>query len=168
MLSQSEQKQLVNLLRKLDPGYYPIEIFWEFCRLNKLTSIEILPFVMRDGKPYKILLTNRGEKDRFWKNMYHYTGCVVRANDTLEDSIKRVLNDELSSVKLVSSPKFLFVNFSDNNPRGKSLGLIYYMEVEEYSKVGEFFDIDSLPENIVTEQINVIKKAVELVQTTLT
>lgn len=156
MLDKDEEKELVTLLRKLEPGYFPLKIFWEFARLNKLTAMEIVPFIKSDYEEEdKVLLIKRGEEDLFWSGQYHTPGCIVRGTDTLDNARDRVYIEELASPMLSIDITFSHVN-SYVTPRGRNLGLVHFLELNEKPSVGEVFSLDSLPNNIVGYQVEMI------------
>jgi len=94
-MSEEEQKTLVKLLKKLSPGFYPLEIYHEFCRLNTVSFIEIIPIINDGRNTPKILMIKRPKNDLHWPNLYHTPGCTIRPTDTLESTFQRILKDEL-------------------------------------------------------------------------
>ena len=155
-----EEQQLVTLLKKLEPGYFPIEIFWEFCRLCKLTVIELLPCFKDEDNNVKVLLTKRPDNDRFWPGKYHNPGCIVRQGDTIESAIERVINEELSGVKIFGEPKFQGVK-SVVSERGGHIQIYYSVLLDsnndELNRLGKLFDASKLTDNEVIEKDSAVK-----------
>ncbi len=159
-LTQDETQELVRLLKKLKPGFYPIEIFWEFCRLIKTTSLEVVPFVRDENGNIKVVLIKRPHDDKFWPDSYHNPGCIVRPNDTFAMALNRVIEEELEDPKIITPPVFFDVVFS-KYCRGENIGLINWIELDSNLNIGEAFDIGNFPENMVKEEIPYIIKAAQ-------
>lgn len=159
-ITKPEIEELVRLLKKLEPGYYPIEVFWEFCRLVKVCTVELVPFVRDQEGNIKVVLTKRDDNDKFWPGMYHTPGCIVRPRDTLEESINRVMIEELKNPKVLKPPKFVTFLFSGHK-RGEGVQLLYWVELDKKIPCGELFSCDELPVNFIQGQKKFLDKALE-------
>lgn len=162
MLNSSEIKQTVETLRKLEPGYYPIEIFWEFCRLNKLTTIELAIFKKYKDKNPKVLLIKRPKDDKFWPGLYHNPGCIIRSTDSLDDALNRVLTQELNNPDLTIKPQFIKSYFSKFIERGNIIAMQYWAEANNTS-VGEFIEYNRIKQmkNMVNGTLENIEASIE-------
>jgi hypothetical protein len=160
-LSDKEILTLITLLKRLEPGKLPLPVFLEIARLNVIPIIEIVPLRKKDGK-IQVLLTKRDDNDPNWPGMYHTPGTVVRASDVnseYNEAFGRILEGELVGLR-TSEPVFVYP-LLHKVKRGMESSLVFWVEVKEDPKIGEFFDIDSLPENIIDTQVEFIKKAAE-------
>jgi hypothetical protein len=158
-MTEAEQKQLLSLLEKLEPGFYPIEIFWQFARLSTMPTIEFVPF-RYIGESLEVLLLPRADDDKFWPGMMHIPGCVIRPNDTRDDVFARIMHDELLDVSL-GEPTFVATHVRKTT-RGNEHAEIYCAEVLGEPKVGKFYDVQSLPENIIDVYRNLIAEAAKV------
>ena len=146
MLDHDEQTQLLSLLSKLEPGFYPIELFWEFARLMTVATIECIPLRLRDGS-VEVLLTRRAADDKFWPNKLHIPGCVVRPTDNEDDALERICTKELRGTT-VGKPVEL-VAYVRRLERGNEMTKMFWVEVTGDSKDGEFYNVDDLPADLL-------------------
>lgn len=160
-MSPDEIENLVTLLRKLEPGFFPLSVFNEMARLNVLTAIEVVP-VRMVGASVHVLLLKRGVDDLFWKGLYHTPGTIVIASDqanTFADGLARIVKGELDNAPYLGSPVFVEV-VNIQHERGRSNGIVYWLEMkDEHNSCGEYYDVDHLPPNIVTSQVAMIQSA---------
>lgn len=161
MLNSAEEKQLVKLLRKIEPGFYPLDVFWEFQRLTKQTAVEIIPLVKTEEE-IKIYMIQRESDDKFWPSLWHTPGCIIRPTDKIETAINRVLEEELNSPQLIIKPTYVDTIAGDS-PRGDFLGYLMYtlMKTEPKVKNGRSFALDSIPDNIINLQKDFISHVLE-------
>ncbi len=160
-ITQKEINQVVNILSKLEPGYLPQEIFYQFTRLYVTPIIELVPIRKTDTGEIRVLTIEREADDPHWPGLIHTPGTVLRANDeSVENALNRIQNKELKGMMFEIKPIFVHYDFHRVN-RGMELALVY---VTEYSKSIEgSVEVDpaNFPENLVDTQINFIQKAIE-------
>jgi hypothetical protein len=93
--------------------------------------------------------------------MVHTPGTVVRASDkagNFSNAFTRVLKDELCDLEIVCGPEFVAYEFRQVR-RGSELALVFFVEYRGVPIVGKEVAINNLPENIVENQPEFIKKA---------
>lgn len=159
-MNKQEEKHLVELLSKLEPGFYPLEIFLQFARLSVLSIVEFVPLRIHNGKT-EILLLKRPEHDEIWQGEVHTPGTVVRPTDTEGGSYQayeRIEKEELLGTK-VSSGHFVGSIFHPSK-RGMENAQVFWVEVIGDPKVGKFYDTDNLPENLMDSQRGFIAEAI--------
>ena len=157
-LPDDEVKLVTDVLAKLEPGFLPLSIFHEIARLTATPVIEIVPLRRVAGR-VQILLTERDANDLFWPGQPHVPGTVIRATDTLESAFARVFNQELGGVA-ASRPTFV-ENILNHSNRGAECSQIYWIDVTGETTVGQFYDVEKLPETVVASQMNFIPAAIE-------
>lgn len=153
-------KQLVMLLSELKVGVLPLEVFQQVARLVVLPILELVPLRVHGGA-VEVLLLKRPINDLLWPSQWHTPGSVIRAYDEgsdASDALKRVINEELKGIK-IGTPKFI-KSLLNQNERGKEWANIFWAEVLEAPKVGEFFNSNSLPSNTMASQLSFINDAV--------
>jgi len=144
-LSQRELHRLVQLLKKLTPGFLPQPIFLEFARLVTLPIVEIVPVRQRASRT-EVLLTRRDSDDPIWPDRLHVPGTVIRSTDrSYDDSIHRLLEIELDGTP--SGPPHFVVNLLHHQDRGSESALIFWVEVLGEPRAGNFYDSGNLPRN---------------------
>ena len=148
--------ETLEYLKTLKPGLLPLELFYELCRLVTISSYEVVPFCKIDGD-HKVLLVRRETDDPYWPGLWHTTGTVIRPTDTLESAKNRLFSLELDNPEVLVEPVFMG-NLVGKEKRGNSVGIYHYAVVEKTS-IGECFGVDNLPSDIVTYQVQMIKKA---------
>lgn len=155
-LSKDEEAQLVTLLKKLEPGFQPFEIFLQMARLNVLPIIEFVPLRMRDGKVEVLLLDREA-----WPHGLHTPGTVIRPTDIAAGNYQafdRILKDELAGTE-VSDPHYAGSTLH-SSPRGGEQAQIFWVEVQGEPKAGAFYPADALPDDLIESQQKFIKLAV--------
>ncbi|MDD5294965.1 MAG: hypothetical protein PHP21_03550 [Patescibacteria group bacterium] len=159
-------KDDIEIIRKkmaqLKPGILPLPIFLEVSRLCVLSTIEIVPNRLEKNNSLQVLLIKRKEDDSNWPDMFHAPGTVVRETDregNFKDAIKRILTDELKNVKIEIGPIFVKPVFR-NLGRGKEMTLMHWAIAKGSCPLGKYFNIDSLPGNVIKKQVKDIKMAV--------
>jgi hypothetical protein len=157
-LTPSEQKTLVDLLKKLKPGFLPFEIFLQVARLVTTPVIEFVPLRLNDKGQVEVLLLDR----ELWPHGLHTPGTVIRATDNENNSYKafhRILDDELKGTH-VSNPHYVGSNLHKSQ-RGMEQAQVFWVEVLGEPKAGEFHAVDSLPEETMDSQLKFIKLAAD-------
>lgn len=159
MLTEPELRQLIALLQKLEPGFYPIELFWQFARLMTAATIEFVPLRMNEGK-VEVMLTRRPVDDKFWPGNLHIPGCIVRPTDTEEAVIKRICAKELSGTRL-GEPSELHTQVRKTQ-RGNEMTKLFWVGVLGDSTDGEFYSVDNLPDDLLPAYPASIVQAADL------
>ncbi len=130
----------------------PFDIFLQIARIAALPIIEFVPLRMTD-KSAEVLLLERSADDRLWPSALHVPGTVVRATDNagnFDSAFNRIIDDELHGLK-VTTPTFV-KNILNKSLRGVEVSQIFWVEVLEEPKLGEFYPIDSLPDSLMPSQ----------------
>lgn len=160
-MNKAEEKQLVSLLKKLPAGFLPLDIFIEIARLTTLSIIEFVPFRNINGYT-EILLLRRDSDDTLWPNELHTPGTVIRPTDLDSNdhlAFHRILDEELGGTK-VSEPIYVGSNLHKSR-RGAEQAQIFWVEVLDEPKVGNFYRIDRLPSNMMESQMGFVKLAAD-------
>lgn len=168
-LTNSEIKDVAEKLKKLQPGFLPFDIFYQFNRLKVTITIEVVPLCLDPSGEVMVVLFNRGPKDPWWPNLYHTPGaCVIDGDISDQDewglptkTFTRLKKDEFKDIQLINSPQFVG-NLSHQTVRGPESVHVYIQEVEYESAKPYLFPVSQLPKNIVSHQINMIKKCAEV------
>lgn len=159
--TQNEILEAANILKKMVPGTLPQPLFIEITRIAATPIVEIVPLRKNQQGEIEILLTKRDTNDPTWPGMYHTPGTVVRPSDTegsYKDSFDRILAGELKNTP-TTSPIFV-TNYLHKVKRGMESSLIYWVEVTGKPLVGEFFNSNNLPVNLIDTQIDFINIAI--------
>jgi hypothetical protein len=160
--SAREIASAVEIFSRLKPGFLPFPVFLETCRLTVSTIVEVVPLRKKDGR-VQVLLTKRSDDDLFWPGMFHTPGTLVRATDeegSYKSAFARILGDELAAVALAGEPEYVYSTLH-KLARGMENANIFFVEVSGEPTVGVFYDMDSLPDNVIQEQLDFIHKAAE-------
>lgn len=158
MESVIDNKKIADDLKKIEPGFLNESLFNQVARLGVLSYLEYLVFRTNKNK-VEVILTKRSSEDKFWPNLYHNPGTVLRPNDkdmSFVSALER-LNTEYG-YKL-PEPFFAGMWF-EQLERGKGLGIICWQEIEDVENL-QYFDITKLPTNMIKGQARYIKKAAE-------
>jgi len=171
MNKKATEEQVIEYLRELDPGRYPLELFKEFARLNVLASVEVIPLRWHEGK-VQVLLMKRPKGD-VWEDQWHAPGTMMLPTDSIAydhdfaDPFGRVLgkNGELDEIITIGEP-VLVGSERRKSLRGDEFSSIYYVEVSGGEpKDGTFVYVDeNFPPTdesfvIIDYHINMIIKA---------
>lgn len=160
-LNKDEEKQLVELLSKLEPGFLPYGIFVQIARLVVMPIIEFVPLRLNKGS-VEVLLLHRGKDDPIWPDEWHTPGTVIRATDNQADIYKafeRIIKDELRGTQ-VSNGHFVGTILHPSK-RGVEHAQIFWVEVLGEPAVGEFYPADNLPVSLIESQRKFIGQAVK-------
>lgn len=155
----NDNKKIVELLDKLEPGFLPYEVFIAIARLMALPIIEIIPLTKTDVGEVQVLLLERHRDKDLWAGMVHTPGTVIRAGDSEETAFERILRDELNGTK-TNKPVFVD-NVIHKSKRGSEVARIFYVDVIGEPKTGKFYDVKELPDNLIPEQRKFIEMAAE-------
>lgn len=161
-MDSSDKAKLVQLLKKLKPGFLPYEVFEQMARLNALSIIEFVPLRKNSSGKVEVLLLERGDDDPIWPGELHTPGTVIRPGDNEGNKYKafdRIIKDELEETK-ISHPHFVG-SLLHKSKRGTEHAQIYWVEVLDDAKTGSFYDAESLPKNLVSSQHKFIQLAVD-------
>lgn len=156
IMEQSEQKQLVDLLKKLEPGFYPFEIFSEFARLNTMACIEFVPFIYDDGE-LKVVLVNREQGDQIWPGQPHLVGGVIRPNENAQDVFERLFAKELVT-KERPQPRYVLTE-QRRSKRGNELIQLFYVLLKNRPEQGNLYPPSDIPKNVIEDHAELIEKA---------
>ena len=147
-------------LSSLEPGRLPLDIFNEIARLTVTPVLELVPFY-REPSSNKVLLLQRSSKDALWPNMYHVPGTVLMATDqpgSFRDAIERAC----LKIKDCSYSNPIFVSVKLYKvARGLEAAIIYATELTELPKNPLLYNYQSIPENMIEGQAEIIKTAFE-------
>ncbi len=160
-MSEDDQKALVSLLKKLEPGFYPFNIFMQMARLNTLSIIEFVPVRKNHKGETEVLLLDREHDDNLFGGELHTPGTVIRPTDSDGKkyfAFERILKDELEGLK-VSNPYFVG-SILHKSKRGTEHAQVYWVEVLEEPKKGKFYNSADLPKNTMESQLSFINLAV--------
>lgn len=152
-LAAHEEQQLVDLLKRLEPGFQPFAVFEQLARLVVLSIIEVVPLRMHDGQ-LEVLLIEK--EDEPFIGQLHTPGTVVRTTDIgstrdgLWEPFARLFHEELGDIA-VGRPYFAG-NIIHRNERGAEQAQVYWVEVMGEQKIGAYYPVDKLPENIIDSQ----------------
>lgn len=140
-------------LAKLTPGFLPLGIFLQVARLTVTPTVELVGLRKKEGS-VEILLTRRPKDDKYWPNMWHIQGSVIRATDKegdFSDVFTRILQNEMGNPQCVTQPTFFKYVFQQVK-RGREVSFIHWIELTGEPPKGEFFDINDLPEDMIDHQ----------------
>lgn len=163
-MTDDEIRQAIELLKKLQPGFLPYPIFEQAARLLALPILELVPYRFVDER-IEILLLERPSDDRFWPNLLHTPGTVIRATDLdernhgLQMAFERLVRDELAGLQL--GPPTFVASLLHESKRGVEQAQVYCAELLEEPKVGKLFAVQELPTNLIAGQHDFIEKVVE-------
>ena len=168
-ISQAEINTVIKILKKIEPGFLPFDLFRQFARLYVTPIIEIVPLKKDRNEKITTILLPREKDDPDWPGMMHTPGTVLRASDkkgNLTNAFTRIIKDELHNLKIVHGPELVDYEFHQTK-RGREFALIFFVEYSGSPKTGQEIIVDQLPRNTVKTQIKFIKKATEVFKTYL-
>jgi len=154
---QAEIRAAAEILKKLEPGYLPPELFFEFTRLTVTPVVEVVPLRLR-GDRGEVLLLRRDESDPIWGGLLHTPGTVIRTTDSSVDkALARLLRDELQAYE--TSEAVFVENRLHYQSRGMELAIVYWVEIRREAGDGRFHDVSRLPKDLVETQREFIDPA---------
>jgi len=161
--SEQEISLAATVLRRLEPGFLPVELFLEITRLCAMPIIELVPLRKHNGQT-EVLLFRRAADDPNWPNALHTPGTVVRATDVSDGfsvPLSRLYSEELLT-QPENEPVFVDVKLHRSN-RGTEFAAVLYVDLTgTVAPTGEWRPSEQLPEDLVASQRTFIDKAVEL------
>ncbi len=128
-MDKAQEKQLVQLLSQLKPGFLPYNIFVQLARLVVMPIIEFVPLRSR-GDIIEVLLLKRSKYDDIWPGEVHAPGTVIRATDNqgeIYKAFQRILIDELQGTT-VSDGHFVGTRLHPSK-RGMEHAQVFWIEV---------------------------------------
>jgi len=161
-ISAQKISTVVELLRRLQPGFLPEEIFHAIARLTVLTALEMVPFSLDTAGRTQVLLLRRSPEDRFWPNRLHVPGTIVRATDhgeNFEGTIERLLKGEMGDPTVVNRPVIFGVTLR-SSIRGTETLIKSWVQISDAPK-GELYPFGNLPKALIQEEIPHIQSAHE-------
>lgn len=164
-LSEFEIQTAAGLLARLEPGFLPYPIFEQIARLVALPILEIIPLRTNAEGNTEVLLIERPGDDALFAGLLHTPGTVIRATDlgqgggTRWPALDRVLQDELEGTE-VGDPYFVG-SMLHTSKRGAEQAQLYWVEVRGEPKVGSFYPVAALPDNLMESQRDFIVQAVQ-------
>jgi hypothetical protein len=144
------QSLVAFLLRFIKPGYYKQSLFEQMCRLNTLLSVEVVCSTEK-----KVLLIER--KDKFFGNVWHIPGTMVRGDENIELALARLRQDEFPNGKYSFNKAINHVYFQ-TTPRGNIFHLVFVMKTKSKKIMNRMKDKDNLPENTLEYHRELIKE----------
>jgi len=93
--------------------------------------------------------------------MLHTPGTILRSTDSsLDEASSRLLKDEFG----ILDPEYVTVTFIsydlDHGTRGTGLTLEHLIEINVEVSVGEYYNVESLPEDFIEGQRAMLERAV--------
>lgn len=173
-ITDNEISEAVKILKKLDPGFLPEDLFIQFTRLTPTAILEIVPLRLNGGKVEVMFLT-RPEEDPVWPGMLHTPGTVIRSTDVniktrgFDKAAARIFDKELNlnldEFKKQTGRDLIFSETLLHYPlRGPEQANVFYVDLTNFD-VGAngplWLDPNNLPSNVVDTQIYFIQKAAE-------
>lgn len=158
----TETTQLVKLLKKVESGFLPQDVFIQIARLATLTTIELIAF-WHKRSVIKVFLSQRPIHDDFWPKMWHIPGSILRPTDKkmcYHDALQRIIIDELANTQFLIGPSH-FRNDFRKEARGSIHALQHWGVLKEVPRTGRLFALDNLPKEIVPEHRRTILLAAE-------
>lgn len=163
-----DDQQLADALKQYQPGFLPYPVFEQIARIVALPIVEFIPLRTRDGVT-EVLLIERSHNDPIFPGLLHTPGTVVRATDINREADKpwppfeRILHDELLDTPV--GPHHYVGSQLHASKRGAEQAQLYWVEVTGEPKVGQFYALDALPDNLIESQRTFIEQAVKHYET---
>jgi ADP-ribose pyrophosphatase YjhB (NUDIX family) len=154
-LTKKEQETLIRLITQVkDP--IPTPVYNALAARFPHIAIEVAVVRSRAGK-WEILLTQRSPEDKFWPNLWHIPGTIIRNRESFLSALQR-LEREFGFSFIKEKLEFITVVNYLSSPRGHEISLVYrYIVPPEFQPPkGKFFGLGDLPEEIVREHRLVI------------
>jgi len=150
-------KIAIEELSKLSPGFLPKKMFEAIARIVVTPTFVVIPF-MKTKNGTKVCLKRRDENASGDTNLLHPTGTIILATDnTLDDTYRRLVKDELSDINIISEPILCEIVFAEIL-RGKEIALLHYAEIDSASPE-DLYDPKNLPSDVVKTDIERIESA---------
>lgn len=161
-MDKAEEKRLVELLSKLEPGFLPYDIFIQVARLVTLPIIEFVPLRLNQKAETEVLLLERSKHDEIWPGEIHTPGTVIRPTDSqgkIYMAFERIRKDELMGTEV--SDGHYVGSILHRSKRGMEHAQIFWVEVLGDTKAGKFYSAHNLPANLIESQKEFILQAVK-------
>ncbi len=161
VINDKELKTVVEILKKLEPGILPFDIFHQFARLYVTPIVEVVPLKKQVNGDITTILLRRDINDPVWPGMQHTSGTVIRASDkagSFEDAFDRII-DELCGLEIEGKPQFVTYKLHKVD-RGMEMAMIFFVEYNGKIKCGDEVNVNKLPKDIVKTQLEFINEAV--------
>jgi ADP-ribose pyrophosphatase YjhB (NUDIX family) len=148
---QTVSPEVLKALRGIDPtkSFSP-ELFGELARLVPSVAVEAVALRERKGK-VEVFLTRRSANDAAYPNMLHSPGSILRAGETYQDVMKRLVFREfkvsISYFKLVDEIFY-------GEERGWFNSRIFLVELDGKPAHGQWTSVDELPSDVVDHHLN--------------
>lgn len=148
MFIEENEKELIELLKKV-PMEMSDELYNAFARVRPQPAIEVVILKIIKNETH-VLLIERSFKDKYWPNMWHSPGTILRYGESISMAFKRLSEKELF-FSFWEKPQFVNWRNSVEAKRGHEISLIFRYDVgKNFSPpTGKFFPVDDLPESIL-------------------
>lgn len=157
-MNNDEVRQIITSLKQCEPGNLPPELFLEIARLTPLIAIEFVP-LRKCNDVVEVLLIPRPEEDTLWPGKLHTPGTILRATDSgFEDAFERLFAEELQITDTRPTPQFTGYSYT-HDKRSASVLFEYVLPLND-SHIGTFYDCNNLPDNFISEQAEILRRAV--------
>jgi hypothetical protein len=156
-----EYAEIASQLAKLQPGFLPFDIFQQVARLSTLSIVEIVPLRTNAKGNVEVLLLEREADDPIFAGQLHTPGCVVLSTDTpgsFESAFRRLIHGELGGIR-TTEPAYV-TQLLHHSGRGMESSHIYWVNVEDDPLVGEFYEVNHLPDQFMKSQRDFLFQAV--------
>jgi hypothetical protein len=160
-LTNEEVEQAAALLARLEPGFLPFPIFLQMCRLNTMSTVELVVLRQREDGAVETWLRRRDAEDVLWPGSWCNPGCIIRPTDSLEDALQRLSEEDLDGAPFAAPPTFVTYLLNPANKRGQTSIALYWTELVAEPAAGEFFDVAQLPKDLIPSQRQLILLAAE-------
>ncbi len=157
--NQNDIEHAVRVLRayKESDGQIPQELYEATAELRGEVAVELAIFRIVDGE-INILLTKRLPEDEIWPGEpYHLPGTTKRGKENREEALARLVEGEVKGNHLSQIHKAGEIDIPTARAATET-ALIYWTRGMGEPKVGEYFPIHRLPENIIDHH----KKLIEI------
>ena len=144
------------LLRLYRPGYLPEPIFFEMCRLNTLSSVEI---IIRKSGSDRVFLEERN--DKYFGNVWHIPGTMVRGNESPDDAFYRLAETLIGKISKSKEPIAHNFSYYHKTKRGSIMHHVVFADGGD-TNCGvnglKDFSLKRLPKNTLNYHRNILKR----------
>lgn len=161
MSDKPSATQVATFLRSYKGQLLPPEVFYAIAETMALPYVELVIF-KASSQHQQVLLTKREDDDPYFPGKWHVPGTLLRSTDVtfrgddLSLAVKRLTDEELQGLE-ISHLSFSGFHFH-KVARGVGLSLVLVALATEEPKIGQYFYVNHLPENIIPEQAVFILK----------
>ena len=135
------------------------ERFYEICNLMVLPAFLLVPLVVTDQGELQVVLIRREPTDRFWPNLYHIPGTILRKGDTFASAYGRIIREDLHFPEIIDEPKFV-ANLTNSTQRGEAVSMIYWLQIGKKTN-GDVFNWHNLPKDMIPEHREIVQIAAQ-------